>query len=213
VNSQEEELRRYAENYKQARGEEFPIRFAKFTGQEDITRRQELEAEPPHILLTNYMMLELLLTRGGQRTLRQAIYDELRFLVFDELHTYRGRQGADVGLLIRRIRSRAKHPVVCIGTSATMISGGTLADQKQQVAKVAEQLFGKPISPEAVVERNIGGAKFPGAPATEVLKSAVASPVNQEAPEAALLAHPTAAWLEARIALAERDGNWFATSR
>lgn len=205
VNSQEEELRRYAENFKRARGEEFPIRFAKFTGQEDITRRQELEADPPHILLTNYMMLELLLTRGGQRTLRQAIYDELRFLVFDELHTYRGRQGADVGLLIRRIRSRAKNPVVCIGTSATMISGGTLADQKQQVAKVAEQLFGKPFNPDAVVREKLVG-RFPGAPAIEALKSAVASPVNQEAPEAALLAHPTAAWLEARIALTEREG-------
>lgn len=50
VNSQEEELRRYSENYSQARGgEKFPIRFAKFTGQEDKTRRDELEAEPPHI--------------------------------------------------------------------------------------------------------------------------------------------------------------------
>jgi superfamily II DNA/RNA helicase len=206
VNSQEEELRRYAENYSKARhGEKFPIRFAKFTGQEDKTRRDELEAEPPHILLTNYMMLELLLTRGGQRNLREAIYDEVKFLVFDELHTYRGRQGADVGMLIRRIRSRAKHPVVCIGTSATMISVGSIAEQKQQVAKVAEQLFGKPFKPEAVVRETLV-AKFPGAPKLEALKSAVASPVNMDAPESALLAHPTAAWLEACIALAEREG-------
>jgi ATP-dependent helicase YprA (DUF1998 family) len=28
----------------------------------------------------------------------------LKFLVFDELHTYRGRQGADVAMLIRRVR-------------------------------------------------------------------------------------------------------------
>ncbi|MBL8120945.1 MAG: HEAT repeat domain-containing protein, partial [Anaerolineae bacterium] len=28
----------------------------------------------------------------------------LRYLVFDELHTYRGRQGADIALLIRRCR-------------------------------------------------------------------------------------------------------------
>jgi hypothetical protein len=205
VNSQEEELRRYADNYHQSRGEQFPVRFAKFTGQEDLARRQELEAEPPHILLTNYMMLELLLTRGGQRSLRQAIYDEARFLVFDELHTYRGRQGADVGLLIRRIRARAKHPIVCIGTSATMISGGTLADQKQQVAKVAEQLFGKPFTPEAVVREKLW-SRFPGAPKADVLRSAVAAQVNLDASEAALLAHPTAAWLEAHIALAEHDG-------
>jgi ATP-dependent helicase YprA (DUF1998 family) len=181
VNSQEEELRRYADNYSKARhGEKFPIRFAKFTGQEDNTRRDELEADPPHILLTNYMMLELLLTRGGQRNLREAIYDEVRFLVFDELHTYRGRQGADVGMLIRRIRSRAKHRVVCIGTSATMISVGTIAEQKQQVAKVAEQLFGKPFKPGAVVRETLM-AKFPGAPKPDALKSAVASPVNMNA--------------------------------
>jgi len=207
VNSQEEELRRYAENYSKSRGrEEFPIRFGKFTGQEDKTRRDELEAEPPHILLTNYMMLELLLTRGSQRTLRESIYEQLRFLVFDELHTYRGRQGADVGLLIRRIRARAKSPIVCIGTSATMISVGTIAEQKQQVAHVAGQLFGKPFKPEAVIRETLV-AKFPGAPKAEALKSAVASPVNLEAPEANLLAHPTAAWLEARIALAEREGH------
>jgi len=205
VNSQEEELRRYAENYQQSRGEKLPIRFAKFTGQEDKTRRDELEAEPPHILLTNYMMLELLLTRGGQRTLREAIYDQVRFLVFDELHTYRGRQGADVGLLIRRIRGRAKHPIVCIGTSATMISVGTLAEQKQQVAKVAEQLFGKPFKIEAVVQETLA-AKFPGAPKPDALKSAVAAPIKMDGLEAALLAHPTAAWLEDRIALAEREG-------
>lgn len=206
VNSQEEELRRYADNYSKSRGgEKFPIRFAKFTGQEDKTRRDELEAEPPHILLTNYMMLELLLTRGGQRTLREAIYEQLKFLVFDELHTYRGRQGADVGLLIRRIRARAKHPVVCIGTSATMISAGTLAEQKQQVTKVAEQLFGKPFKPEAVVREKLV-AKFPGTPDADVLKAAVAAPVKMEASEATLLAHPTAAWLESRIALAEREG-------
>lgn len=29
-------------------------------------------------------------------------------LVLDELHTYRGRQGADVALLVRRLRERLK---------------------------------------------------------------------------------------------------------
>ncbi len=205
VNSQEEELRRYADNYEKARGEKFPTRFAKFTGQEDVARRQELEAEPPHILLTNYMMLELLLTRGSHSTLRKAIYDELRFLVFDELHTYRGRQGADVGLLIRRIRARAKRSVVCIGTSATMVSVGTLLEQRQQVARVAEQLFGKPFKAESVVQEKLD-PRFSGVPKAEALKAAVSAPVNLSAAEAALRAYPTAAWLESRVALLERDG-------
>lgn len=206
VNSQEEELRRYAANYTEARGgEKFPIRFAKFTGQEDKQSRDELEADPPHILLTNYMMLELLLTRGGQRILRDSVYGSLKFLVFDELHTYRGRQGADVGLLIRRIRARAKNPVVCIGTSATMVSGGSLIDQKQQIAKVAEQLFGKSFKPESVVREQLVG-KFSNAPAIGALKAAVITPVSKDASESAMLAHPTAAWLEARVALMEHEG-------
>lgn len=30
----------------------------------------------------------------------------LEFLVLDELHTYRGRQGADVAMLVRRVKER-----------------------------------------------------------------------------------------------------------
>ena len=92
----------------------------------DEASRQKMRESPPQILLTNYMMLELLLTRTRERALRDAIYEHLRFLVFDELHTYRGRQGADVAMLIRRIRSRCSHDVLCIGTSATMVSAWAL---------------------------------------------------------------------------------------
>ena len=40
-------------------------------------------------------------TSGAARSRRR---EGLRFLVLDELHTYRGRQGADVALLVRRVR-------------------------------------------------------------------------------------------------------------
>ena len=88
------------------------------------------------------MMLELMLTRSEDRELvRKA--QGLRFLVFDELHTYRGRQGADVALLIRRCRlAFGGHDIICVGTSATMASGGSVEEQKREVAKVAETLFG-----------------------------------------------------------------------
>ena len=50
---------------------------------------------PPDILLTNYVMLELPMTRFVEtdKAVRQHAAG-LRFLVLDELHTYRGRQGA-----------------------------------------------------------------------------------------------------------------------
>ena len=66
----------------------------------------------------------------------------LRFLVLDELHTYRGRQGADVALLVRRVRERlSPEHLQCIGTSATMASEGSLEDKSRVVASVASKLF------------------------------------------------------------------------
>ena len=45
--------------------------------------------------------------------------------VLDELHTYRGRQGADVAMLMRRLRERSGNTkLLNIGTSATLASGG-----------------------------------------------------------------------------------------
>jgi len=115
------------------------MRVARYTGQEKGLERDAIRSHPPDILLTNYMMLELLLTRREDRELVRAAQG-LRFLVFDELHTYRGRQGADVALLIRRCRqSFGGHDLICIGTSATMASEGSTEEQKSAVARVAQR--------------------------------------------------------------------------
>src|SRR5699024_6081811 len=77
----------------------------------------------------------------------------------DELHTYRGRQGADVGLLVRRVRSACQAPdMQCIGTSATMASGGSLAEQRRQVAQVASRLFGSPVTDERIITETLTSA-------------------------------------------------------
>ena len=103
-----------------------PVRFARYTGQENEDSRRQILADPPDILLTNYVMLELVLTRPDERKHLIRAANGLRFLVLDELHTYRGRQGADVALLIRRLRDACGSPdLQVIGTSATMASGGS----------------------------------------------------------------------------------------
>ena len=81
--------------------------FARYTGQEQDAERKQVADAVPDIILTNFMMLELLMTR--QEGLDQQVIgnmQELEFLVLDELHTYRGRQGADVAMLVRRVRER-----------------------------------------------------------------------------------------------------------
>ena len=81
--------------------------FRRYTGQESEEQREEIRNNPPDILLTNYVMLEYLLTRPVDGAVIRAAQG-LPFLVLDELHTYRGRQGADVALLVRRVRERCQ---------------------------------------------------------------------------------------------------------
>jgi ATP-dependent helicase YprA (DUF1998 family)/very-short-patch-repair endonuclease len=128
-----------------------PVTFKRYTGQESDEERQAILADPPDILLTNYVMLELLLTRPFEKQIVNAARG-LRFLVLDELHTYRGRQGADVALLVRRVRDACQSPrLQCVGTSATLAGAGTLQEQQKEIAAVASRLFGAPVKPERVI--------------------------------------------------------------
>jgi superfamily II DNA/RNA helicase len=207
INSQYEEFDRYKKNYEKSTGKQFPISFGQYTGQEKEEKRQQMRENPPQILLTNYMMLELLLTRMRERTIRDAIYSNLRFLVFDELHTYRGRQGADVAMLIRRIRAKCLQNVISIGTSATMVSAGDSATQRVQVAKVATTLFGRTFSPNQIINekltRSLSGEER--LPTKEQLSSSILAGINADFPIEALKKHPVAIWLENRIALDNSD--------
>src|SRR5262249_24343162 len=67
-----------------------PIRYAQSTGQTRRETRQQLLQDPPHILLTNYVMLEYMLIRPEERALVGEATRDLRFLTVDELHVYRG---------------------------------------------------------------------------------------------------------------------------
>ena len=150
ANSQLGELRKFlGHGYPDGRG---PVTFERYTGQEKDDEKQRIMANPPDILLTNYVMLELILTRPDERrTLVQAAQG-LHFLVLDELHTYRGRQGADVAMLVRRVRDALNaENLQCVGTSATLAGPGTFDEQRGKVAEVASLLFGAEVRPEHVI--------------------------------------------------------------
>jgi len=120
----------------------------------EIIARDQLRRTPPDILITNYVMLELLLTRNDDAALfREEIKRNLRFLVLDELHTYSGKQGADVAFLIRRLKQKTetKGKLFCIGTSATMANDINGAGSADAVAGFATRIFGEEFSGSNVV--------------------------------------------------------------
>lgn len=79
----------------------------------ELLTRHEVLAAPPDVLVTNYSMLEYMLMRPLERPIFDATKSWLRAnperdftLVVDEAHLYRGAAGAEVALLIRRLRAR-----------------------------------------------------------------------------------------------------------
>jgi hypothetical protein len=209
ANSQLEELdRRIAGS-----GYENKVIFKRYTGQDDEEARDKIRASAPDILLTNFMMLELLLTRQSQAD-QQVIQncEGLNFLVLDELHTYRGRQGADVAMLVRRVRERLEDPsqtIRFIGTSATMASEGDEGSRQVKVAQVASTLFATEIAASSVVtetlERSTDSTLVPGRIPKAQLKDAVSDFNPKIATNATLRSNPMMAWIEMTLGLALDD--------
>jgi DEAD/DEAH box helicase domain-containing protein len=117
-----------------------------------ITHRDTMRKDPPDILLTNYKMLDYLLLRGRDKPLWEKNDPEtLRFLVVDEMHTFDGAQGADLALLLRRLKYRLRTPkghLICVGSSATLGSG---EDAATELRRYAGTIFGEPFDAGAVV--------------------------------------------------------------
>ena len=126
--------------------------------------------------------------------------------VLDELHTYRGRQGADVALLVRRLRDRLcrDRTPICIGTSATMVSDDASTDPAASVAIVASRLFGTQITSDGVIGESLERATDPTI-SVKSLGDRLASVVTGEIPEtlsdAELRSHALAVWIELEIGL------------
>ena len=186
-----------------------PVRVRRYTGQEKREERDEIRDNPPDVILTNYVMLELILTRVGEKRLVEATKG-LKFLVLDELHTYRGRQGADVAMLCRRLREQLDSPhLQYIGTSATIAGPGTLDEQRWEIAKVATDLFGAEVRPESVIGETLRRATPVGDPAdksyahslTARVKSQSAPPTDYEA----FLADPLSSWIESTFGVRKAE--------
>ncbi len=207
INSQENEIREHINRY----GDACPIRVAKYTGQEDETRRNEIQAEKPNILLTNYMMLELIMTRHSEGWIREQMKTGLKFLVFDELHTYRGRQGADVAMLIRRVKNSASQKLTLIGTSATVASEGTREEKKKTIALLAEKIFGEPFRPDQIISEKLKTCTDESLPEPDPasLRSCLKNGIPTSGINTDFSKFPLAIWLERNHALRKTEtGEW-----
>ena len=111
---------------------------------EECCSEEDIRSRKPRILITNFRQLEILATRLPDVGLFADA--PLKYLVFDEAHTYAGATGAEVACLIRRIRALAgKKPdeIICIGTSATLADPSKKEKDNDEAARrFASRFFG-----------------------------------------------------------------------
>ena len=117
------------------RGTGLEVSFALYTGDSDTATRNlreepaeterlsraAIRRQPPDILLTNYKQLEFLLVRAEDRPL---FTPALRYLVLDELHSYRGALATEIACLIRRLKAHAERGSREVGRHRDIGDGG-----------------------------------------------------------------------------------------
>jgi len=109
----------------------------------ELLSREEMQSNPPHILLTNYAMLEYLLLRPDDMDLFEGAHSgHWKFLIVDEAHVYHGARGSELAMLLRRLQSRVGATnLQCIATSATVGADSN----PRAVTDFATNLFGTPV--------------------------------------------------------------------
>jgi ATP-dependent helicase YprA (DUF1998 family) len=122
----------------------------------ELLSREEMRDSPPHLLLTNYAMLEYLLLRPADIELFEGKHGgHWRFVVLDEAHVYDGAKAEEVGMLLRRLRQRVGWCSVDYPerTGATaqpdrrfqaIATSATVGDRPQAVMDFAAKLFDAP---------------------------------------------------------------------
>ncbi|MEV4419507.1 DEAD/DEAH box helicase [Patulibacter sp. NPDC049589] len=130
-----------------------------------VSDASALMDDPPDILLTNYKMLDRLLTTPARQRLwaantppadREGWRQALTYLVLDEFHSYDGAQGTDVAMLLRRLGHRlgvatAATPlagIAPVGTSATL---GSSPSSGADMCRFAEKVFGVRFDASSIV--------------------------------------------------------------
>lgn len=115
----------------------------------ELISREQIKQTPPHILVTNYAMLEYLMVRPGDSVFFDAQKSKYwKYIVLDEAHVYTGSTGIEVSMLLRRVKATLPEAKL-----QYILTSATLGDENSnpQVAKFASDLCDAPFNAENVI--------------------------------------------------------------
>ena len=115
----------------------------------EMVHRRDMVLSPPDILVSNYAMLNVMLMREHESPLFDqtkqwlaANSDAVFTLVVDELHSFRGTAGTEVGLLLRRFLHRIG--LTPHSPQLRIIAASASLDDDDQGKTFLEEFFGAP---------------------------------------------------------------------
>lgn len=153
-------------------GDEFQC--AIYDGDTPAHRRRKLRESIPQIIISNPDMVHLSLLPYHAQW--RELFENLRFVVIDELHTYRGIFGSHVVQVIRRLRRICRHygsdPRFVV-LSATVANAGEFAQRLTGLPFSVIEDNGAPASPRHVIFMN--PTESPYTLATHLFREAVGS--------------------------------------
>lgn len=121
-------------NYRKKIGEENDV----IIPDNELVSRAEIRENPPHLLFTNYSMLEYLLIRPNDYSIFEPErLQNWKYVVLDEAHTYSGSLGIELSLLLRRLTGLAPKRPQFILTSATL---GKQGKSEKDIVRFAKSL-------------------------------------------------------------------------
>lgn len=143
----------------------------------ELFLRHEAQEGVPDLLVTNYSMLEYMLLRPIERSIFRetadyytANRDQRLLLILDEAHLYRGAQGTEVAMLIRRLRNRLGLPAAQLQVVCTSAS----FSNPEAARHFAADLAGKPADGFEVLAGTKKAAS-PSGPGNEPVATALAA--------------------------------------
>lgn len=121
-------------NYRKKIGEENDV----VIPDNELVSRAEIRENPPHLLFTNYSMLEYLLIRPNDYSIFEPErLKNWKYVVLDEAHSYSGSLGIELSLLLRRLTGLAPKRPQFILTSATL---GEQGKSENDIVRFAKSL-------------------------------------------------------------------------
>ena len=121
--------------------DDYKKRFGNDPSPNEVFKRSVMRENPPHILITNYAMLEHILIRpeNSVKIFSEESSDLWKFIVLDEAHTYGGAKGTEISMLLRRVKATLKNDRIRF-----ILTSATLGNEKtnKQVAEFANNLTG-----------------------------------------------------------------------